>query len=412
MDTTKLQPYVGTTIKASTLDRSKIKLPKPLRTPSSKTFHQFPSLSFEIREFIWTATCTNASPRVVEIGFCQVTNPNLLGAISSDRHHGYVSWRDSRYHLPSKTVVPAVLHVCQQARIIGLKYYDVMRYTEDWTWTYIDWNKDYIYLNWSLELFQRVRMIPLWRTAPMQDLARQARHLVVNQEVQDDVVSWRWVNEQFCRAENVAVMCGSLRKAKLSSKNIVGDFRIGSDDDEGGFIELFDIGKVDSGLIATHIQFSSQHGTVDFVLEQQNPTDTWSNLPNHPCTRLVIGYLRKRRYISSNERESRDMMEDELYRSIKPLPPPHTAFQKTWTYAQIEAEVKLRDLKVKTDWSGKELKGWTWMKRYIKEDDRRVRHAQKRHNEEMEERLKRISYTCRYLPSTRRKASLKFIGAA
>ncbi|EPE37064.1 hypothetical protein GLAREA_09227 [Glarea lozoyensis ATCC 20868] len=124
------------------------------------TFHHFRKLPVEIRLIIWRKAC--GTPRVVEI----IYNPNRR------------KWNK----FPSRTLTPALLHVCREARTEGLKCYEMLpgygdrnQYRE----TYVNWEVDYIFLaeeetRWKDFLFDVLDV-----SQPTNTVREKCRHLVM-----------------------------------------------------------------------------------------------------------------------------------------------------------------------------------------------------------------------------------------
>ncbi|EPE37043.1 hypothetical protein GLAREA_09206 [Glarea lozoyensis ATCC 20868] len=89
------------------------------------TFHYFQKLPTKLRLMIWKITCSN--PRVIEV------------------LHGKTKFENN----PSNTPVPALLHVCREARAEGLKVYEKLPDCGDlhrYGTTYVNWEVDHILL--------------------------------------------------------------------------------------------------------------------------------------------------------------------------------------------------------------------------------------------------------------------------
>lgn len=150
-DIYKSRPFAGTELTASAiLDGPKLKWPKSILRPASKLFFQFSLLPRELREAIWTSACVDANPRVVEVGFYTIEEPPSSTIVTSYSYHSTYRFRQVTKRYPSKTVVPALLHVSQEARNVGLKHYETFAPDGSWIGTYINWDLDYIYLNWPV----------------------------------------------------------------------------------------------------------------------------------------------------------------------------------------------------------------------------------------------------------------------
>lgn len=106
----------------------------PAEAEMSQFFHPFKHFPPEIRHMVWHQAASE--PRVIEVAFYQTKVKN--------RH----MTRNT-----SKTVVPALLHTCSEAREVGLSLYEKFIPTGVFTGTYINWSQDYIYLDCSSSQF-------------------------------------------------------------------------------------------------------------------------------------------------------------------------------------------------------------------------------------------------------------------
>jgi hypothetical protein len=117
----KSRPLPSTSTQQLTLSGMRIAerhVPQP-------SFQRFGALPIELRIKIWREVCH--VPRAVEIIRCD---------------------EKERRKLPYKTPPPAVLHVNQEARREGLKYYKTFFSSKDYPTyeTYINWKVDYLFL--------------------------------------------------------------------------------------------------------------------------------------------------------------------------------------------------------------------------------------------------------------------------
>jgi hypothetical protein len=368
---TKERPYVGVSLATSfSLCSSKIKLSKSTTRPSREPFSSFALLPYEIREAIWVATCTDAAPRVVEVGY-------------------YQAWNNGDFKFPSKTVVPAILHVISEARAIGLTHYVVFTPCNLWSGTYMNWNLDYIYLNWLPgECDERLQSSGWSNGRPsIPGLTDKCQHLLLNVESAKNTQDWFKIQWMFSYTKDIAVLYGRLRKAKLSSKHIKGEIRIGSDDDEGGFIQLFDIEQDNSGLTAVPI--ASFRGVYYPVTPSQGGRHSTE-------VSFVMAHLRKRRLITPQERTTRDMLEDKMYRQ-NPIPLLPPAYSSSWNFDRLKAEAEVRGITKVTLYAGMKApaKGWERLRIAIKADDAKVKLEVEKYEKGIKRRLQTISYTCR-----------------
>ncbi|KAL2074794.1 hypothetical protein VTL71DRAFT_8573 [Oculimacula yallundae] len=90
------------------------------------TFHGFPQLALELRTMIWKFAARQV--RVVEVEEIQA------------KYKGRIHVR--RYG--SKTLVPGMLHACDESREIGLRGYEKIVFDGIFTGSYINWDIDYI----------------------------------------------------------------------------------------------------------------------------------------------------------------------------------------------------------------------------------------------------------------------------
>lgn len=123
----------------------------------AKTFTNFPKLPIEIRQTIWGYVCQ--IPRVVNITTSNQNNgPNIVDYSCVDDRSS-LPWTVTA-SLTSSTPVPALLHVSQESRDAGLKFYKwQLPYHGGWEshdkdegpWiTYINFEVDIIYVHQEL----------------------------------------------------------------------------------------------------------------------------------------------------------------------------------------------------------------------------------------------------------------------
>ncbi len=103
----------------------------------SISFHRFPDLPIEVRRMIWAINATT-NPRVVEVK----ATVGQEQRIQNEKFQGY--------HFPiqftSFTLVPSILHVSQEARAVGLRFYSALTFEDQKDLgTYINWDVDYLW---------------------------------------------------------------------------------------------------------------------------------------------------------------------------------------------------------------------------------------------------------------------------
>jgi hypothetical protein len=123
------------------------------------TFHCFQELPVEIRLKVWRETCR--VHRIVEI-ICNLKRPK---------------WNK----FASRTPAPALLHACQEARMEGLRHYEMLpgygdrrRYRE----TYVNWDVDSIFLDRDETLDSDIIIDVLDVNQPTSKLQENCRHLI------------------------------------------------------------------------------------------------------------------------------------------------------------------------------------------------------------------------------------------
>ena len=96
---------------------------------------------------------------------------------------------------PSKSLVPALLHVCRESRIEGLNYYDMLPSYGDkrsYRDTYVNWEVDYVYLSEAKHKGRILEASP--PSEHMYELRQKCRHLIMAEEV---VRRWRFRSRAF-----------------------------------------------------------------------------------------------------------------------------------------------------------------------------------------------------------------------
>jgi hypothetical protein len=97
--------------------------------PQGRRFTVFSNLPYELQNMVWTiAAC---EPRVVEI----------------DTYTTYFRKNEKKkteLRCLSRTLVPAILHVCSRSRKMALKLYERICFRDHFTGSYINWACDYI----------------------------------------------------------------------------------------------------------------------------------------------------------------------------------------------------------------------------------------------------------------------------
>lgn len=186
----------------------------------------------------------------------------------------------------------------------------------------------------------------------------------------------------FRNRKDVAFVCGPIRKAKLSSKFIKGNFRIAEDDDEGGSIQLFDDQHGLFGPVAVPIE--PYRG-----IHQNSPHSGQNVFFSDPRARssLLVAYLRKRRFISNRERSRGNVMEEHVHRDFPPPAALRAGWDSTWTYQRLQAEATARGI---TD-----VTGWTPLRRAIRERDWEIKQRLSHYERDLEGHLLKASYTCK-----------------
>jgi hypothetical protein len=93
---------------------------------SRKYFFPFKKLPTELRQEIWKLELAAREPRIVKI---------------------YYDDKKKKTQIRSKTGVPVTLHVCSESREIGLQVYKKLVVNNYFTGTFVEWERDMIYIN-------------------------------------------------------------------------------------------------------------------------------------------------------------------------------------------------------------------------------------------------------------------------
>jgi hypothetical protein len=101
---------------------------------SRQTLHSFALLPYDIKKQIWRYAAIQKERRVIELGYYHGPQTWSLGT----------PWQEKQYFppvtfkFPTKTVVPAMLHVCRQSRAAALALYKLFTIDGSWTGTYVE----------------------------------------------------------------------------------------------------------------------------------------------------------------------------------------------------------------------------------------------------------------------------------
>ena len=93
---------------------------------SRKYFFPFKKLPPELRQEIWKLELATREPRIIKL---------------------YHDEKKARAPIRSKTGVPIILHVCSESRMLGLRAYKPLVINGYFTGTFIEWERDVIYIN-------------------------------------------------------------------------------------------------------------------------------------------------------------------------------------------------------------------------------------------------------------------------
>lgn len=286
------------------------------RTISTRTFHLFPNLPREIRQIIWELALLE--PRIVEVDYYTASNGS------------------QRY--PSKSVVPAPLHVCSFSREIGLRHYERFMPLGVWTGTYVNWDHDYISPIWSMVQFSNhIGAITEWITES--DLTEKTRHVLLRPSSPE----WqRYMCGRFHNCQDFALLRGvEYGDGPAGLTELAPD----ADHEDGGPMQLFDILETDEGPVAQKIQcerkplFTEQQKQTILEKSEFAHVVEYKELilmaPYHVTP--VLGFQRKRPCISVEEMNERKLEEEQLRKDFPPptLPDSHC---KTWLSHELDRE--------------------------------------------------------------------------
>jgi hypothetical protein len=366
------RPYVQTPYNPSRIFHGpKFRIPKSLQVPSKRSFTSFTQLPSEIREQIWVFALIMDNPRVIELG------------VYFREWHEHAP-RTARY--PSKTVVPALLHVCAEARAIALQYYEPFSVDGTWTGTYIDWSLDYVYLNWSIETWNDINRP--YQGVMSSVLTNACQHLVVGRELYE--AAREQIHGTFPNTSDIAVLCGlKLQDYDTAAK------KDSEDDYEGGEIRLFDISEGLFGPIAVPVERfrgkrahdqESTRATIQPDISNIWYHGSWTHMwdSDHYRSRVTVllGYQRKQP-VSQEELQQRKSTERKLIDEH----PPHISFDvynKNTTIKEMRAEAIRRGLEP----TGKRI----WLASRLYDHEWRAKAAWHQFQRELPHRSREIRY--------------------
>lgn len=317
---------------------------------ASKSFSSFKQLPLELRRVIWDLATT---PQVIETSLYKVK----------------IRGREIR-RITTRTVVPAILHVCAESRAFGLERYEVFKPSGIFTGTYVDWERDYIYFAWTRRQFHQ--FIYGQESVELEErhlIFRQSQHVLITQQTFLD--SYASASKMFAHVADVAVLWDECQH--IPDEDIRDRDSVTSQDVIGRPITLFDVAEGSSGPAATPL--SSERTSLRYA-------DLRKDMKM--CLTPVIGLRRNYRPLSRAEKCSRSQKEKiGRLESLPPMKPKRRSFQ-FWRVAELRQEAGSQGLDVTGSKSD-------LVTRLANNEDASYSEAMIRYEQEMEEYAERVA---------------------
>lgn len=320
------KPFVQTNFNPSVVLRGpKIKLVDSL-IKSRQTLHSFALLPYEIKEQIWQYAAIQREPRVIELGYYHGPRTWSQETPWQEKQH----YPPVTFKFPTKTVVPATLHVCRQSRAAAMTFYNPFTIDGSWAGTYVDWQLDYLYLNWTPKNwhdFYSGRNITYRRHQFNFDTTAQScQHLLFSLDLYEDKRCRIEVRNFFQNTPDIAVLCAMKREGQSEWKSSRTSLQKKEDEYEGGNIQLFDIQQGFFGPVATTMEINRT--STRFGIDRQISPDIT----------LLLGYQR-RQAVSEEELSIRTVHLQENPEEF-PRPKKWKPFDRKASTQELRAELK------------------------------------------------------------------------